>query len=302
MASQCKHHGCTVSSPSKMKKNGYCKLHSPNQAGIDAEAILKENESLTQRVLDLETENADMKSVIKKLCGAVDNIHALLNLQRSSINSSSYERDNLEQYGRKESLRIINVPEEKLEYDENGKIKDQEDCAEVIISAAATVDVAIKKSDIQRVHRVGKRKKPIVAKNGNVINPKPRPIIVRMKDYNQRQSILKNKRVLQDNAKERHIKKFESAFMVEDLTPLKSKLLWYAKNHCNKYFSNCHTKDGKILAQTPTSKANEWVSLSTPDDFFKHGIDVDIDVINDRLYRVNVLKHLNFPKYSDLLL
>lgn len=299
---QCHFPGCLVSSPSKMKKNGYCTKHASKANKPPSATTPEENSALTQRIVDLEAENETLKFTVKQLCQAVDDIHGILNDHRSVINTVSYEKDGLEQYGRKESFRLIDVPEEKLELDDAGNVVDSEDCAQLIIDAAANIDVDIAKKDIQRVHRIGKRKKPSVdKKSGKLITPKPRPVIVRLKDYNQRQSVIKNKRAFQDNAKANNIKKFENAFVVEDLTPLRSKLLWYAKKRCNNRFSKCHTKDGKILAQTSACKPHEWVTLSTPDDFFKHGIDLDIDIVNDRLHRVKILKHLDFPVYTDLL-
>ena len=155
------------------------------------------------------------------------------------------------------------------------------------------------KEDIQRAHRVGRRKKPSVDKNGKVITPKPRQIIVKLKDYGKRQSIIKNKRNFQENAKKKNVTKFQNSFIVEDLTPLRSKLLWYAKHQCNGKFKNCHTKNGRILAQT--SESEKWIDLSTPDHFHKHGVDVDIDIINDGLRKMQILKAHNLQNVSHLL-
>ena len=116
------------------------------------------------------------------------------------MNVANFERDELEQYGQKESFRIINVPELPLEFDNKGRIAEKEDSAKLVIEAARLMDIEIKKSDIQRVHRVGRRKKPAIQNAGQVVNPKPRQIIVRMKDYSQRQSVLKAKKSLQENA------------------------------------------------------------------------------------------------------
>ena len=178
---------------------------------------------------------------------------------------------------------------------------DTEDCAQAVVDAAALAGVTIEKSDIQRAHRVGRRKGTSLDAQGRAITPKPRQIIFKMKDYGKRMSIIKNKKKFHENAVEKDIKKFKKAFIVEDLTPLRSKLLWYAKNQCDNKFQNCHTKEGRILAQTSQSKPSEWISLSTPDDFHKHGVDIDVDILNKGLRKIQILKHVNYECLSDLL-
>ncbi len=123
-----------------------------------------------------------------------------------------------------------------------------------------------------------------------------------MKDYGTRQSIITQKKKLQDNAKENNSDRFKKAFTVEDLTQLRSKLLWYAKNRCDGKFLKCHTKEGRILAQKVGNlKPDEWISLSSPDEFHAHGVDIDIDVINNGLKRIKVLKPFEFERISDML-
>ena len=303
MAKKCKALRCEVTSPKKIRSNGYCDKHdklAPTSAVASTEEV-EDYASLKQRVTDLEAENSTMKTALKAALKAIDEIRGEMNFQRTSINKSNYQRDELEQYGRKESGRVIEVKEEPLVYNENGGIKETEDCAQVVIDAAAIAGVKIEKGDIQRAHRVGRRKKPSIDAAGNYTTPKPRQIIFKMKDYGKRMNIIKSKRKFREKVEENGPEKFKNAFFVEDLTPLRSKLLWYAKNECNRKFINCHTKEGKILAQTKESQPGEWISLSSPEDFHKHNIDVDIDVINARLKKIQVLKHVSFEPLSNLL-
>ena len=76
-----------------------------------------------------------------------------------------YKLDELEQYGRRENLRIYNVPEEQDENDDGEKI---------VLKIAKELKIELHKSDIQRAHRLGKP--------GN----KPRPIIARFISYKKR--------------------------------------------------------------------------------------------------------------------
>ena len=304
---KCKANGCEVSSPSKLNSDGYCSKHrnklvrSPNSpnANLDENAaLIKRVEKLEAENKEMRAENQEMRAIMKQVLGAIDGIHVNMNLQRESINISTYKRDALNQYGRRESGRFINTKEAPLEYYENGQIKDTEDCVQLAIDAAAALDIKIERSDIQRAHRVGKRKKPTTDKKmGRVIIPKPRPVIVKFKDYGKRMSIMKKKKNFQEAVKDNE--KLKDAFVVEDLTPLRNRLLWYAKNHCNGKFLKCHTKDGRILAQLEGSE--KWISLNTPEEFSAHGIDVDLKVINKNLHCADLLETLEFPVYSELL-
>ena len=304
---KCKLSNCEVTSPKKLKNNGYCDKHQHN-APLPKVSTNEESADLQKQVETLQAENRTMRTeldtmkfALKAALSAIDGLHAHMNSQIGAMNTSSYERDALEQYGRKESGRYVDVEEEPLVIDDKGNIKDTEDCAQVIVDAAAVAGIEISKDDIQRAHRVGRRRKPFLNNEKRLVNPKPRQIIFKMKDYGKRMNIIKSKRTFRENAAKNGPQKFKNAFCVEDLTPLRSKLLWYAKNKCGNKFSNCHTKEGRILAQTSESKPGEWLSLSSPDDFHKHGIDIDIDILNDGLRKIQVLKDVEFATLSDLL-
>ena len=105
-----------------------------------------------------------------------------------------------------------------------------------------------------------------------------------------------NKKKLKTNASKNKCTKLENAFIVEDLTPLRSKLLWYAKNKCNGKFKNCHTRSGRITAQL--AENDNWVTMSNPDDFYKHVDSIDLDVINNGLRKIQILKDVALPNVS----
>ena len=302
---KCKSSRCEVTSPKKLKNNGYCDKHQPantdgpNAAGDDLlTSLLSRVSALEDENRSMRDENRSMRSALKAALGAIDTLYAQTNSQRCSINTSNYERDAIEQYGRLESFRVIDAEEKPLQYDKNGNIIDDEDCTQLAIDAAAVVDVDLAKVDIQRAHRIGRRKKPFVNQQGQMVTPKARQVIVKLKDYSKRLDIVKKKKSFRQNDKRANLK---NAFIVEDLTPLRSKLLWYAKHQCNGKFINCHTKNGKILAQTSQSKPNEWISLSNPDEFPAHGIKLDLELINNGLRKMKILDTQEFVPLADLL-
>ena len=182
-----------------------------------------------------------------------------------------------------------------LKHDTKGNEIDEEDCKETAIETANLVGITLKREDIQRAHRVGKRRKP-TAKNPN---PSPRQVIVKLKDSDQRTNIILSKKKLQENAAKEENGKFSNAYIAEDLTPFRSKLLWYTKKQCNGKFIKCHTRNGRIKAKLASNpNAKEWVTICDPDDFHKHNIDIDIDVINQGMKKFKIMKPFDAPVFS----
>ena len=131
--------------------------------------------------------------------------------------------DALEQYGRRENLRIYGSSESK---------EKQDDGENIVFELAKELNINLKSCDIQRAHRLGKKKKTADAK--------PRQVIVRFLSYKKRNEFLKAKSRLRDS------KHFPNAFITEDIIPLRSKLLHYVKNKCSGKFVLCHTINGRI--------------------------------------------------------
>ena len=139
--------------------------------------------SLEADNITLKAENETLKTNYNS---AVDAIHSLVksvNDLRGSVNTSNYQRDEIEQYGRKESFREIDVPEEPIKYNDDGDSVETEDCGALAIEAAGLLGITLEKKDIQRAHRVGRRRVPKVnPRSGRLETPKPRQIIVKLKD------------------------------------------------------------------------------------------------------------------------
>ena len=113
-------------------------------------------------------------------------------------------------------------------------------------------------NEIQRVHRLGQKRR-------NKENP--RPIIARFVSYKKRNEFLTNKRELKNIEGRQHV------FVCEDLTPLRYKLLKYMQKSCSDTFTSCYTRNGNIKAKLKATE--KWVTVTSPDDLFKYGIDVD---------------------------
>ena len=226
-------------------------------------------------------------------------LHKDSNFLRTKLNLANFNNDALEQYERRESLRIHSVPEVAA-----GKDDPQKEFIESAKFVLSQLDEQspfkefknrrVGPSDIQRCHRIGKPKvntddTPKKKENGST---KTRPIIVKLKDYKLRMAILLNKKKMEKQP----AYKQQNRFITEDLTPFRNKLLWYTKNICknvkgDKLFSDVHTRDGRIKAKKASDRnSKDWITISTPDDFHKHGHDIVLEKLNnDTLFKFSVL-------------
>ena len=152
--------------------------------------------------------------------------------------------DRQEQYIRRENILIYGVEENK---------EDNDDGKKVLFKIADELEIDLQGNEIQRVHRLGQKKET-------------------MRIHAQS---------LQDLC---HTKK-ETSFLLtngnskisktvcEDLTPLRYKLLKYMQKSCSDTFTSCYTRNGNIKAKLKSTE--KWVTVTSPDDLFKHRIDVD---------------------------
>ena len=101
--------------------------------------------------------------------------------------------DDLQQYSPRKTIRIYGIPESQFKADDYDK---------VIMKIAKELKIKLEDNDIQRAHRLGKKKK---------FATKARPIIIaRFVSYKKRNEFLFNRSALKDS------KSFKDAFVVED--------------------------------------------------------------------------------------
>ena len=159
----------------------------------------------------------------------------------------TYKNDKLEQYTRRENVRINGVsvdPEETA-------AQTQAKAIEVMRKTGADISDA----DISACHRVGKQ-------TGQV-----RPIIVRFVSRAKRQLVMKAKKNLKGVT--------PKVYMNDDLTTLRARLLGYVKGLTS--VDSAWTIDGRIFAKKklpPGLNAPERpVIIESPDDLFRLGED-----------------------------
>ena len=146
------------------------------------------------------------------------------------IHDMEKQIDQLEQYTRRNSLRIHGIPEKETE----------DTCEETlnVINENLGLSPPITPSDIDRVHRVGPRS---TNRSG------PRSVILKLATYRVRA------RIFSQRAKLRHCR--DKIYINEDLTKMRSNLFWKARQRKKDgKLSDCWTYDGNILVKTSNGK------------------------------------------------
>lgn len=143
----------------------------------------------------------------------ISQLETKLNEKDAQITVLTSNIQDLEQYSRRNSVRIFGVPEEE-----------GENTNKLVSDLCNNIGVQVVDSDIDRSHRVGKR-----------VGNKPRAIIVKFNKYCTKSSVCKSRKKL----------KGTRIFIKEDLTKFNLHLLNLAAEKLG--FKNVWSYDGKIF-------------------------------------------------------
>ena len=196
------------------------------------------NETVIKKLQDavcgqLQQEVTKLKDIIKSKDAVIDKLEQRVNELESG-------QDDLEQYSRRNSLRISGVDE-----------SDSEDVVEKTMNLINnTLGVTMCTDQIDRMHRVGKK-----------IADRPRPILVKFATYRARDKVMRSRRALKDISQSRtedggtQGQVQSRIFINEDLTKLRSNLLYHARQlKKQKKLQDCWTWDGVVLIKNNVAK------------------------------------------------
>lgn len=134
-----------------------------------------------------------------------------------------------EQYSRRNSLRISNIPE-----------TEEEDTDLIVLDIADTLNVEIRGYDIDRSHRVSKSD-----------SKKARDILVKFATYRARQRLYGARSNLKST-------KYHGVFLNEDLVKSRSKLLWEARQKVKGNFLwGAWSVDGRLFLKDVKDKVHK---------------------------------------------
>ena len=227
------------------------------------------------------------QTVLKKAVEIIDAQTRQICSMNSHINLTNYRLDAHQQYNRRESMRALNL---NPAVNGSDAVKIMMDIAEEIEAKATNkdgskVEINLSEEHIQRCHFLGDKKNKLICK---------------FIPYRMRMKILMNKKII-NQAKSG---KFKDVFITEDLTPMRSRLIWYMKEKCKTKFTKLHTRNGviRVKKQGKDSDADPWLKVSNPDELFPHldEDDVfDIELFNKDLHGFQILPDIPEPTFLD---
>ena len=191
------------------------------------EKIIEEQERQKGTIFDLELQ-------LDKKEEELNNMKTLMQGMTTSLEKLKADVNSLEQYSRRNCLRIFGVVE-----------SDGENTSELVMELARNnLQVNIEQSDIDRSHRIGRSHE-----RGH-----PRDIIVKFTSYRVRDMVIKNRKKL----------KGTKIVIKEDLTRANHNLLRSTITHPS--VSSAWSKDGVIFALTKKEGADVVTRVGKQDD------------------------------------
>ena len=162
---------------------------------------------------------AELKTTLEKNAELIRKLEAAVTERDKKIieleNKLTQRQDDLEQYQRRNYLRILGVPEQS-----------DEETDKIVMETAAKIGVVLNIDDIDRSHRIGRQN-----------NDRPRPVIVKFTSYRKRSEVFRSKRQL----------KGTGVTIREDLTKERLKLL---QECITKYgLNNVWTLNGVVFCE-----------------------------------------------------
>lgn len=165
----------------------------------------------------------------------------------SNVRILAYHHDKLEQYTRRDNLRLFNFP-----------VCDDNELRDKFVELGAVLGVVIQATDINTIHKL----------SGHGPARASMAVIVRLNNRKVRGDLLYAKKAPLNTPD----CPFRGVFIQEDLTPSRSKLLKFLKSHENT--QRARTSEGRIRVILKHDRgAGTTVTIENPDDLFKIGVD-----------------------------
>ncbi|KAK3868792.1 hypothetical protein Pcinc_025830 [Petrolisthes cinctipes] len=160
----------------------------------------------------------------------------LCDLQKQ-IKQQSYQLEQMEQYSRRENVRIKGI-----------RCTEGEDVTATVIKVAEDIGVTLIQGDISVCHRIG------TSSDAN----RPKPIIVRLARREKKIELMKNKKKLK-----------RGIYIDKDLTKVRSKMLYEIRR--DPQTTQTWKIDGRIFAMVNEGGEETKKIFDTPDDLYKLG-------------------------------
>ena len=196
--------------------------------------------------------SSDLRAALRNMSDELDNFAHRLKTCEERLNekpavqpasptqprhSTTFEIDRLEQYSRRENVRIRGIP-----------FTEGEDTDKIAVDLAKECGVEMTKSDISTSHRLQSKKSPA-------------PIVVRLVRREKKVELMKAKRIPKA--------KRDKVYIDEDLTPLRAKMFHAMRN--DPSVSAVWTIDGRLHCRVTLDGKELKTVVDTPEDLFHLG-------------------------------
>lgn len=204
-----------------------------------AEAVLKNLQPILIAAIQ-KTLDSFFSEVVQHFDQKISKISAAV--QKSAL-LSHYHYDKLEQYSRRENVRISGI---SVNENDSSEVLQKKVC-----DIAKSIDVDLEPSDFTACHGVGDVRK------------QPKQVLCRL-DKGKKFELMHNKKKLKNKSGSGTGSRI---YVNEDLTPLRVKMLKLVKEK----FRGAYTVNGKIIVYQDGKRC----TIDSPDDLFQVGIDLD---------------------------
>ena len=164
---------------------------------------------------------------------------------RTQVHSQNFELGRLQQYSGRDNIRLYGNAEATHDIE-------NENTNNVIVKMAKDTGVDISEHDLSVSHRLGRK-----------AGTKPRPIIAKFVRRDTDTTTMRCKKNL------RGLSGYRSVFVKDDLTTLRSKLVYELKR--DKTIKRVWTIDGRIMCIQEEIGRDMKKVIDSPDDLFKVG-------------------------------
>ena len=206
----------------------------------------------------------NLQDCLSKAIQVIHSQNRIINDSRMGLNLALFNTDANEQHMRKEAIRVRNVDDfegldpEQIIFEIAKEIEKKSSKNE------EKVEINISSDHIERCHFIGGQAK---ASDGQPKGKKK--LICKFGSYKMRMKFIKNKRIINSQT----TGKFKNVFIAEDLTPLRSRLLWFIKDRYGHKFKHVHSINGiiKMKANIGTEediKNSKWINVSNISELF----------------------------------
>ena len=203
------------------------------------EPLLTELKETKEKLVLLEGKHDSLQLSYEELVEKLNVDHEFTRDRESFLR---FQLDTLEQYQRKNSVRLYNIPQEA-----------EESTTNIAVKVATAINVPITERDIDISHRV----------KGGTSKDQPDAIIVKFMKREDKINFMKNKKLLKDTVD------YKAVYAEEDLTQMRKRIVEILRStgHPKR---RVWTTDGKIHVSEPTQRGSDRsLTINNSSDFLK---------------------------------